>query len=148
HADDVYGPAIVEREVDFLSRYPEAGAVFCLDLWIDSRGREDGRLELPRNVPGGRPPQFPEVRHALLENMNTFLVCPASLVRAVVYREVGGYRQKPYEDSADLDMWIRIARKHPIGILNEHLMSYRHTSGSSFHRYHYLRKEPSLFFPI
>src|SRR5262245_46403552 len=40
HADDVYRPEIVEREAEFLERHPEAGAVFCLDAWIDAEGRE------------------------------------------------------------------------------------------------------------
>src|SRR5215216_4504313 len=31
HADDVYEPAIVEREVAFLESHPKLGAVFCLD---------------------------------------------------------------------------------------------------------------------
>ena len=40
HADDLYGPHIVEREVDFLERYPHAGAVFCADIMIDPEGRD------------------------------------------------------------------------------------------------------------
>ena len=148
HADDVYRPRIVEREADFLRQYPGAGAVFCLDAWIDAQGREYGRLELPREVPAGSPLDFPTVWNALLENKNTFLVCPTSMVRADFYRELGGYRQGLFANSADLDMWIRIARKAPIGILGEHLMSYRHFHGSSSNRYHHLRTEPSRFFAI
>ncbi|HKA37792.1 MAG TPA: hypothetical protein VKH43_13295, partial [Thermoanaerobaculia bacterium] len=107
-----------------------------------------GRLELPRGVPGGRPLDFPTVWNALLENKNTFLVCPTSMVRASLYRELGGYRQSLFANSADLDMWIRIARRAPIGILDDHLMSYRHFHGSSSNRYHHLRTEPSRFFAI
>jgi glycosyltransferase involved in cell wall biosynthesis len=38
HADDVYHPTIVEREVDFLLRYPEVGAVFCADVFVNAEG--------------------------------------------------------------------------------------------------------------
>src|SRR3989442_1563603 len=47
HADDVYLPKIVECEVAFLHHHPEAGAVFCQAVFIDSLGREFGRLEIP-----------------------------------------------------------------------------------------------------
>ena len=148
HADDVYLPTIVEREVAFMRRYPEAGAVFCLDLWIDAEGREYGRLELPKDVSGDTPLPFRTVFDALLRHKNTFLVCPTAMVRAEIHREIGGYRQSLFRDSADLDMWIRIAEKCPIGVVAEHLMRYRHFHGSSQHRYHYLRTMPDLYFAI
>src|SRR5579859_7459650 len=47
HADDIYDARIVEREVDFLERYPEAGAVFCQDIFIDPAGNERGSLQIP-----------------------------------------------------------------------------------------------------
>src|SRR5919107_969036 len=47
HADDVYEPEIVEREVDYLRANPDVGAVFCTDVYIDAGGRPFGRLDLP-----------------------------------------------------------------------------------------------------
>ena len=148
HADDVYRPTIIEREADFLREHPETGAVFCLDTFIDAEGREYGRLELPSGVPGGRPLDFSTVWNALLTYKNSFFVCPTSMVRAAVYRQVGGYRGALYRDSADLDMWIRIARSFPVAVLPEHLMSYRHFHGGAAHRYQHLRTEPELHFAI
>lgn len=148
HADDVYEPTIVEREVEFLTRHPEAGAVFCLDVFIDQDGEEYDRLRIPPAVRGGRPLSFPVVLDALLTHMNTFLVCPTAMVPARVYRELGGYRDGLFRNSADLDMWVRIARRFPIGILEEHLLRYRHFHGSSSQRYHRLRTSPSRHFAI
>ena len=34
-----------------------------------------------------------------------------------VYRELGGYRDDLFKNSSDLDMWLRICRKYPIGVL-------------------------------
>src|SRR2546426_2388988 len=59
HADDVYLPELVEREVDWLERHPQAGAVFCSDVFIDGEGHELGRLELPPEVRGNRPLDYP-----------------------------------------------------------------------------------------
>jgi len=148
HADDVYLPEMVARQVEFMGRFPRAAAVFTLDLWIDAQGKEYGRLELPPEVGGGQPLSFSVIFNALLRRRNIFLVCPTAMVRSKVYKELDGYRQNIFRNSADLDMWIRIARRHPIGILEDYLMKYRHFHASSSHRYHHLRSEPERFFKI
>lgn len=148
HADDVYGRDIVAREADFLAAHPEVEAVFCVDHWIDAKGRRYGGLRMPPEVPCDRPLDFRLVFDALLRRKNVFLVCPTAMVRTETYRALGGYRQALFKNSADLDMWIRIARRGPIAVLSEPLMSYRHFHGSSSHRYHHLRTSPERFFEI
>jgi glycosyltransferase involved in cell wall biosynthesis len=148
HADDVYDPRIVEREVEFLERNPEAGAVFCLDIFVDGDGREYQRLVLPPEVRGGRPLAYPTLFNAMLTYKNRFLCCPTSLVRAAVYRDVGRYRDAEFKDSSDQEMWLRIGRKYPIGILEEYLIRYRHTPHSVGRRYQYLRTDVELHFVI
>ena len=148
HADDIYMPNIVEREVAFLQRYPRAGAVFCLDVFIDALGREYGRLEIPPEVRGERPIEYPVILNALLKYKNRFLVGPSAMVRASVYQEVGFYRGEEYGIASDLEMWVRIAQKYSIGILDEHLMCYRHGHGNSTQTYYHLRTEPEGHFRI
>jgi GT2 family glycosyltransferase len=148
HADDVYDPRIVEREVAFLERHPEAGAVFALDVFIDAQGHERGRLRLPPEVRGGRPLDYPVVLNALLIHMNSFLRGPSSMVRASAYREAGPYRGDEFRIAADLEMWLRIARRRPIGILEEHLFRYRHGHGNLSQAYDHLRTEPQRYFQI
>lgn len=148
HADDVYLPTIVEAEVACLRAHPEVGAVFCSDIFVDADGREYGRIVLPPPVRGGGPLDYRTVLNALLSYKNRFLVCPTAMVRASVHREVGGYRQARYRNTADLEMWLRIARAHPIVVLEAHLMRYRHFHGNSSQRYHRLRTSPENFFAI
>lgn len=148
HADDVYQPHIVEREVAFLERHPEAGAVFCQDVFIDPSGDELGRLQLPPEVRGGYPLPYPVIFNALLKYKNPFLRCPSSMVRASVYRDVGCYRDQEFRNTSDLEMWLRIAQKYPIGILEEYLFCYRYGHGNSAQRYHHLRTDPSRYFQI
>lgn len=148
HGDDVYDPRIVEREVDFLRRYPEAGAVFCADVFIDADGQEFGRMVLQAEVRGERPLAYPAVFNALLTYKNRFLVCPTAMVRAAVHEDVGVYRDAEFRNTSDLDMWLRIARKYPIGVLEEQLLRYRRGHGSSSERYHRLRTDPERFFTI
>lgn len=148
HADDVYLPEIVSRQVAWLEANPASGAAFCLDILVDERGREYGRLQIPDELAGERPLEFRQVFNGLLRRKNSFLVCPTSMVRAAVYRELGGYRQEMFANSADLDMWIRISHSYPIGILEAHLVRYRHFHDSSSRRYHHLRTTPERYFAI
>jgi glycosyltransferase involved in cell wall biosynthesis len=148
HADDVYDPRIVEREVAFLREHPEAGAVFCLDIFVDARNREYGRLTLPQDLRGRVLLDYAAVLDALLRYKNRFLMCPGAMVRASVYREVGVYRQERFRNTSDLEMWLRIARRHPLGLLEEYLFRYRHFPGQSSRRYHSLRTTQENFFGI
>lgn len=148
HADDIYLPTIVERQVEFLGRNPEAGAVFASDIMVDSDNVEYDRLRLPPELAGGRPIPFDVLFNSILRRKNRYLVCPTAMVRASVYHEIGGYRQDLFRNSSDLDCWMRIAQRHPVGILEEHLMRYRHSDRQSSRRYHTLRTQPENFFAI
>ena len=148
HADDVYLPTIVEREVEFLEKYPEAGAVFGKVIFIDGWGRELKRPELRPEVRGSRPLDFAVVFNALLNHMNYFLTCPTAMVRASVYQDVGVYRDEEFRNTSDMEMWLRIARRYAVGVLDEPLIRYRHFHDSSSLRYHRLRTEPGRYFRI
>jgi glycosyltransferase involved in cell wall biosynthesis len=148
HADDVYLPELVEREVDWLLAHPHSGAVFCSDIFVDADGNEVGRLVLPRELRGERPLGYPEVLNGLLTHKNAFLRCPTALVRAEVYATVGGYRDTEFKNTSDLEMWLRIARTYRIGVLEDHLLRYRRGHGSSSERYHRVRTDPERFFTI
>jgi len=148
HADDIYLPTIVERQVSYLNAHEEVGAVFCSDIFIDAEGMEYARLTLPPEVRGEKPLDYQTVFNAMLTYRNRFLVSPTMMVRASVHRDVGLYDQTQYHNTSDLEMWLRIARRYPIAILESHLMKYRHFHGSSSQRYHRLRTEPENFFRI
>lgn len=148
HADDIYLPTMVEEQVAYLMGHPEVGAVFCSDIFVDAEGREYKRLVLQPELRGERPLDFGVVVNALLTYKNRFLVCPTAMVRASVHEQVGVYRQDRYRNSADLEMWLRIARSYPLAILESHLMKYRHFHGNSSQRYHRLRTAPENFFVI
>lgn len=148
HADDVYLPEMVEREVEWLRAHPSAGAVFCSDVFVDRAGNEVGRLRLPSELAGSRPLRYEQVLNGLLTHKNAFLRCPTALVRASVYAELGGYRDEEFRNTSDLEMWLRISRSHEIGVLDEHLLLYRRGHGSSSERYHRVRTDPARSFRI
>ena len=148
HGDDVYEPAIVEREIAFLQDHPDCGAVFARDVFIDGAGRETGRLVLPDQLRGDGPFDFRAILNGLLTFKNSFLRCPSAMVRTAVHREVGVYKDAEFKNTSDLEMWLRIARRYGIGILDEPLFRYRRGHGSSSERYHHVRTDPERFFTI
>ena len=148
HADDVYHPEIVEREVSYLTAHAEVGAVFCKHIYINAEGRTYGQHELPEELSSGESLAYAAVLRALLRHKNCFLGCPSAMVRASVYRELGTYDQTRFRNTADLEMWVRIARHHPLAVIDEHLYRYRRGHGSSSERYRARRTDPERFFEI
>jgi hypothetical protein len=147
HADDIYLPTIVEAQVAYFGAHPEVGAVFCSAILIDEKGLEYRRMPLQPEVRGEKPLDYRTVLNALLMYKNRFMICPTAMVRASVHRDVGVY-QLQYGIASDLDMWLRIARRYPIAVLQSHLMKYRRFHGSSSEHHDRLRTSPEELFMI
>jgi glycosyltransferase involved in cell wall biosynthesis len=150
HADDVYTETIVEREVEFLEANPEAGAVFTGAHEINSDGEVIGRRRFPvcLQVSDGRAYEFPELFRAVLKTTN-FLIFPSAMVRTKIYKEeVLAWNPGKFRTSADLDVWLRIAERHRIGLLPEPLMKYRVSPDSYSYNFARLRTERQDLFLV
>lgn len=148
HSDDVYHPRIVEREVEFMQSHPDAGAVFCKDIYINPEGQECGRFEFPPELRGGGVFEYAMILNTLLTRMNHIFRCPSCMVRASVYRDLGGYRDAEFFNTSDLEMYLRISRHYPVGVVDEYLYSYRWGHGNSGQRYRHVRTDPNRYFKI
>ena len=148
HADDVYEPWIVEREVAFLETHPEIGAVFTQASYIDATGTfiRDG---VPLDGISEEPPSctiydFPMAFNKLLRETN-FFICPSAMVRSPIYRDHVQVWDERFGASADLWVWLRILQKFKVGILHEPLMRYRLSASQGSVQVNYLRTEKSPF---
>jgi glycosyltransferase involved in cell wall biosynthesis len=146
HADDVYDARIVERELAFLLEHPTAGAVFCLDRFIDETGHEYGRLELPPALARVESFDTALLAESLLRYKNTFLRTPSLMFRRAAFDAVGGFDQERFGIAADLDMWARLSVEWRIGIVHEYLMGYRHYKAQWSKQYERMRTEPEMYF--
>jgi len=124
HADDLYLPEMVEKQVAAMQKYPSAGAVFTLANYINSRGEIIGESHFPFELKSVEIHSFSEIFEATLKNMN-ILMCPSAMVKGKLYKELMPFDMDRFGTSSDLDMWLRILETHPILILKEKLMSYR-----------------------
>lgn len=142
HADDVYEPDIVEREVAFLQAHPRAGAVFTQCRFVDESGRGHALSLLPRGLRGdldGVEFDFQTAFRLVLKYGN-FVVCPSVMARTSIYqKEVRTWADPRYGSSADLDVWFRILQRNTMGCLPRPLMRYRRASTSFSVLYNRLR---------
>jgi GT2 family glycosyltransferase len=148
HSDDYYEPTIVAKEVAYLQAHPEVGAVFCLEHFMDEQGRIFGGADLPREFVGKESLGYTEVFRFILRNKNILICCPTFMVRRSVLDAVGLFDPETYDIGSDLEMWLRIARKFPIAILNERLMRYRVGAQQWTSRYRRLRTVPDMHFAV
>ncbi len=150
HADDMYDEFIVEKQVDFLLKHPEVGAVFTAAEYIDEHGAKAGQLRFPNEIVAKSLPVF-EMREVLrtILRCGNFLPCPSAMVRSHIYRdEIGIWNGKRYGTGADLDVWLRILNKHKIGIINEPLLKYRASNDSFNFRHTRLRTQRHSLFRV
>lgn len=112
-ADDRWHPRKLEAEI-LLARAGDLAWVICDASWIDSDGM-DSRISVP-------PMQEGDVLEMLF--MGNFIKSATPLVRHNVFDEVGYFNEEPGGHiGEDWDMWLRIAARHPLGVVREKLAS-------------------------
>jgi glycosyltransferase involved in cell wall biosynthesis len=126
HADDIYEPEMVATQVAYLEQHPQASAVFTEALLIDEFDQLIGEIRQPRVLAAVGPlHHFPGMFKAILKHSN-FLICPSVMALTSVYQdEIKSWRGELFGSSADLDVWLRMLQRGPIGILPQATMRYR-----------------------
>jgi glycosyltransferase involved in cell wall biosynthesis len=124
HADDVYSPDIVMRQVDTFKKFPSVTGVFTQADVIDEKDKIIGRFRLPPKIIGNTPYIYRELLPAVLE-YGAFLLCPSAMIRSDTYKKLAPFRYDQFESASDLDMWLRVAKTGPVTIIDENLLKYR-----------------------
>ena len=127
HSDDLYEPSIVRQQVEVMQAHPQVGAVFTRARTIgeDSHPIRMGASTLPNELRGRPTLDFPTLLNAVLAHSN-FLPTPSVMFRRSVVEQVGGFDERHFLTSADLEMWLRIARQgYEIAIIDQPLLKYR-----------------------
>jgi hypothetical protein len=121
--------------VAYLDAHPEAGAVLTEATLIDEADHVFGSRVTPRRLwdqeQDGVFTLLPVFR-AVLRHHN-FLITPSAVVRTAIYKAIKPFDTARFGSSSDLDVWLQILTRAPIGILREPLISYRisHAQGST-----------------
>lgn len=148
HADDIYDSRIVEREVAYLDNHQDAQLVMTLDWWIDERGTLCGSSQLPLALQRlGKTISFADLFPVLLRESNSFLRTPTAMLRR---SGLGGLQWDVdrFPDAGDLDLWLRIAQRGAIGVIDERLASYRLHDEQWSRRVERTRTKSGMFFGV
>ncbi len=145
HADDIYHPTIVADEVALLRQYPEIGAVFTRGRTVDGEGKPfPAHFPIPDSIFNGAPFaafDFAQALRAVLQYGHIFLT-PSGMARTAIYRdEIGRWPTPEFGGSADLYVFLTIARRHKVAVLNKTLIDYRTSAVSASFRYARQRRE-------
>lgn len=117
-SDDAWLPQKLERQLDLLARHPECGLVHSYAYLMDADSKPLGiRHE------GGLPPTGPCFRELL---RHCFITMSTVLMRREALIAMGGFLEDPaYRAREDYELFLRVARHAPVGLVPEPLASYR-----------------------
>jgi glycosyltransferase involved in cell wall biosynthesis len=124
HADDVYLPDMIFRQIAMFEKNPTIGCVFTQGNIINENDDIIGELKLPPDMTGSELYTNSQLLNSILEN-GDFLLCPSAMMRSDLYKKLSPFRYDQFGSASDLDMWLRVAKCAPVTIINEKLMNYR-----------------------
>lgn len=125
--DDSWEADKLEKQVAWLEEHPETAACFSLATFMDENG-DDKKDETLHAAFAASNRSREEWLHELLTTGN-HLCHSSAVVRMDALREVGGYNLL-YLQVNDYDLWLRLALKHDIHVIQETLVRYRRFDGS------------------
>jgi glycosyltransferase involved in cell wall biosynthesis len=147
HADDVYMPDMILRQIEVFKKNLSVGGVFTLANIINENDEIVGEFRLPPDVKGSEPYTYHQIFTLILEN-GCFLICPSAIIRSNLYIKLAPFRYDQYGSASDLDMWLRAAKCAPIVILDEKLMNYRVSKTQGTYVLNRLRTHETEFFRV
>ena len=118
-SDDLFMPHKLERQIAYLEANPAVGLVYAGHEFI----HEDGRYfstQRVRTADAAYPRLMADCRIAL----------PSVLVRRSVLDAVGGF-DETMRIGQDVDLWLRIARHFPVGVIEEPVTRIRRHASNS-----------------
>jgi len=147
HADDIYSPDIVSRQVETFKEYPTVVGVFTQGTIIDDNDIPMGTFKLPEEIIGNQPYTYNELLNAVLIHAD-FLPTPSAMIKTGIYLGCAPVRYDQFASASDLDIWLRIAKYGEIVILDENLLNYRVSKSQWSNRLNRLRTKESDFFKV
>jgi len=111
NADDTYLPGAISSAVHHLLAKPDAAAIYGQGYWVNGAG------EILRPYPTSQ-------RSIEKLSYDCYICQPACFMRSAAFKEVGGLNQQLHY-AFDYDLWVRLARRHPLSYLETYLATAR-----------------------
>lgn len=134
HADDVYLPTIVEKQVSYMIEHLDVGIVFVNAYIIDSEDNIVSEHKVPLKYVNEGILGFEDICECLI-NDGHIMMPPSGMYRISALRKYNYRFSEKYKYGFDTDFFIEIGKKHRLAFLNEKLMKYRlYNSASASYR--------------
>jgi glycosyltransferase involved in cell wall biosynthesis len=147
HADDIYLPDMVSRQIETFRSFPMVGGVFTQGNIINENDEIIGEYRLPPIIMGREPYSYQKIFNSSLEFAD-FLPTPSAMLRRDIYLKLSPFRYDQFGSASDFDMWLRASACAPIVILDEKLMNYRVSKTQGSHSINRLRSREADFFRV
>lgn len=113
-SDDLWAPAKLSHQVAFMRDNPACQLAQTGELWL----RDDRRVN-----PGRRHQK--RAGDIFLDSLRTCLISPSAVImRTALFRAVGGFDER-LRAAEDYDLWLRILRDYPVGLIDQPLVTRR-----------------------
>lgn len=147
HADDIYLPDIISRQVETFQNHLSVIGIFTLGNLINDDDEIIGEFKIPNDVKGNYPYTYQKLFNTFL-SYSDFLPTPSAMLKRTVYQACSPFRHDEFKSASDLDMWLRAMKHGPIIILPEKLFNYRVSSLQGTNKMNRLRTRESDYFKV
>ena len=147
HADDIYLPKMIERQVETFRKYSSVVGVFTSGNIINDNDEMAEEFKLPDEIKGGYPYTYPELLNTFLLHAD-FLPTPTAMLKREVYTKCSPFRYDEFKSASDLDMWLRASAFGTLAILDEKLFNYRVSKHQGSNKLNKLRTRESDYFKV
>jgi glycosyltransferase involved in cell wall biosynthesis len=147
HADDIYLPNLLSRQIETFQNNPKVVGVFTQGNIINERDETTSEFNLPGCVESERPYPYAELLSLFLEHAD-FLPTPSAMLKREVYTNCSPFRYDEFKSASDLDMWLRASTFGPLVILDEKLFNYRISKSQGSNTLFQLRTTIADYFKV
>jgi len=116
-ADDIWQPEKLQKQVDFLDSHPDFGIVGCDFQFMNDEGKLFGIVRMRKFYPQDGVNLANLLKHS-------FLLPSSIMVRKNVIDDVGVF-DPGFDGAEDIEFFLRVFKKYPLGIVDDVLLRYR-----------------------
>jgi GT2 family glycosyltransferase len=123
-ADDYLLPGALSRATSLMDQHPEVSFVFGRALTLYPDGVTESFLTGIAKYDDGNSCLVPSQEFIEVSAYANRVPTPTAVVRTSILKQVGGYRPE-LPHAGDMEMWLRLAARGPVGIIGECQAVYR-----------------------
>lgn len=124
HSDDIYHKDIIKEQLSFFKYNEQVGAVFTNARLINEENKIIYKYSFYKNLNQNFIYDFETFFKKILHD-SFFLTTSSALVETRIYRKIIKKFNYKFGRASDVDVWLRVLKNKPIGVISKFLIDYR-----------------------